>query len=105
MIVVVIRWLFWRIIYLVRPIPRDLIAVLRRGERLRPPWWRFSPYLFHNHEGAMWQVYLKDEPSYPQPHQCLQVELHRSQDDGRIVGFNVFDENLAGRRLQDKETS
>jgi hypothetical protein len=74
--------------------PRELRAFLLRGERLRPPWWKFEPCVIRNEDGNMWQVYLRDSRSYTVPHQVLRVELHRDIETNEVVGFNVFDENL-----------
>lgn len=93
------RWLFWRVVYLFRPQPKELLPYLLRGERLRPPWWKFEPYVWHNPDGMMWHVYLADERSYTRPDQTLRVELHIGEESGRVVGFNVFDESLAAEEV------
>jgi len=88
------RWAFWRVVYLFLRKPRDLTDWLTKSERIRPPWWQFRPNVWHNDDGRMWHVWLDNESAYTKSEQDLRVELHVGQETGRIVGFNVWDENL-----------
>lgn len=88
-----LRYLFWRLVYVFRRRPRTFDAFLLWGTRCRPPWWKFKPSLFRNDAGNQWEVYLANERCHMK-RGILAVELHIGCDTGQIVGFTVFDEVL-----------
>lgn len=90
-----VKWMFWRTVYLFRRCPKALRSYIVRGQRCRSPWWKFRPSVFHNHDGKMWHIYLTDEESYTRSPDHLLVKLHIGGTSGNIVGFDVFDESLA----------
>jgi len=90
----ILRWVFWHIVYAVRPRPKEVEAYLACMNRLRSPWWRFKPSVYHNPDGKMWHVYLDNESTYTVPHRCFRVDLHVGEKSGRIVGLDIWDESL-----------
>lgn len=55
----------------------------------------FKPSVFHNDEGRQWEIYLTDEPCYV-GRETINVEVHRSQETDRVVGFTIHDYAIAG---------
>ena len=89
-----LKWLFWTAAYAVRRRPKDIPSFLIMASRTQLPWWTFRPYAYHNEDGNMWHVCLTGEQTYTKPRQMLEVDLHISEEDGTIVGFDVWDETL-----------
>jgi len=87
------KWFFWTLAYLVRPRPRDLDGLIRKGIRTRKPWWTFKAHLFHNADGRQWQIYLTDEQSYTR-RGGIEADLHIGMDTGDIVGLTIWDGTL-----------
>jgi hypothetical protein len=88
-----LKWIYWKIYYLFRPCPKELLPLLIQGERTRPPWWRFKPYMWHNDEGNQWEIYFTEERDYTQV-QDIRVTAHIGLDTGKIIGLTIWDENL-----------
>ena len=89
-----LRYCYWRTVYLFRRRPADLDEFLDKVTRTRWPWWEFRPSVLRNEVGRMWQVYLAEERGYTEPGVTLTVNAHVSRETGRIVGFDVHDEDL-----------
>ena len=87
-------WIFWHVVYAVRPRPKEPAAYLVRADRLRSPWWKFKPTVYYNPDGRMWHVYLDNESSHTRPSRGLFIELHIGQESGKVVGLNIWDESL-----------
>ena len=90
-------WLFWIVVYLCRPRPRDFGAFMVRIERTWPPWWKFRPSVWHNDDGGLWEVYLTEESSYVED-RTFHLTCHIGQKTRRITGFIVYDEELEPRK-------
>ncbi len=91
----VATWLFWRAVYLF-DFRRPAIEYwwLVKSERLRSPWWKFRPNVFHNEPGKMHEVRLDNESSYTEARRTITVDVHVGHGSGRIVGFDIWDEDL-----------
>lgn len=92
-----IKWGFWTLIYLFRPIPQELGSYLQKGERTRAPWWRFKPCIYHNDDGKQWEIWLEHEQGYVEK-KTIPVEVCIGMDSGRIVGITIFDETLKSNK-------
>lgn len=88
-----IKWLLWVLFYSVQPSPKDLMAYITRGLRIRPPWWTFKPCIWHNDAGRQWEIHFEEEQSFVQA-ETLKIDVHRGFDTNRIVGLTIWDEKL-----------
>lgn len=87
-----VRWLFWNAVALVWR-PKEFGPYLRLRAECMWPWRKFVPNVWHNDDCREWQIYLADEPTYTR-RQAMELEVHVSQETGRIVGFDIWDEHL-----------
>lgn len=94
-----IRWLFWNAAYLCYR-PKAFEAYLESRMRCRWPWRKFKPVTYHNDYGGMWHVWLSDERCYTEPPRTLKVDLHIGFESGKVVGFDVWDEDLEAANPQ-----
>lgn len=92
-----LKCLFWNLVYLFRPRWRrePLQQYLLRGWRCR--WPRdFKPSIWYNECGGYWEVYLSDDSYYASQSYTLPVAVvFLSQDDDRVVGFQIWDEHMS----------
>lgn len=94
-------WAMWSLWYLLPGTkPREFGPWMKMIERTWFPFKTFIPNAWHNDDGSQWHVSLTDE-SYYVNRATIQVEAYFSFDDGRCVGFNVWDETL--RKIADEE--
>ena len=87
-------WIIWRLIYAFSH-PRDVDDLLLRARRMRNPWRRWRPGVIRSEHGGQWHVYLSAERDYTVPDGNQRVTLHYSETTGEVVGFTIFDEELA----------
>jgi len=99
----ILQWIFWYLVYAVRPQPKELETYITKGIRLSPPWWKFRPSVWHNPDGKMWHVYFENESSYTISRRTLSIELHIGQESGKVVGLNIWDETLIAAAEAAKE--
>ena len=90
----VATWLFWRAVYLFDFRRLGLKQWIVMAQRTKSPWWKWQPNASHNEHGKMWHVWLDDEPAYTEARRTITVDVHVGLDSGRIVGFDVWDEDL-----------
>jgi hypothetical protein len=88
-----IKWFFWKIWYLFIPESRDLLTYLIKLDRIRSPWWKFKPSMYHNDDGKEWEIWFEHEQGYTEK-RTIQVEAVIGMDTGNIVGITIFDEVL-----------
>ena len=96
-----IQWLYWKTVYLFLPIPKEIKPFVLMIFRTRAPWWKFKPHVFRNPDSYyQWQVFLENDADYVKPRQSLIVDLHISQETGRIIGFSFWDSDLENKESE-----
>jgi hypothetical protein len=85
-----IKWLFWKIVYLVQPKPRDLEKGFVWLERTRYPYRKFKPLIRWNEDGKQWHIHFTND-SYVTRTGTITGHLHVNREDGSIVGFTISD--------------
>jgi len=88
-----VTWLFWTLWYCWQPRPREFGAYMNRAIRTLPPWRKFRPYVWHNDDGAFWDICWADDQTYTK-RMWLAVDAKVSEASGNIVGLSVNDEDL-----------
>ncbi len=89
-----LRWAYWRVVYAVRPHPKDLAGYLLLMSRTWPPGRKFESSVFRNDDGSQWEIYLTDERSYTVSGDKLSVNLHIGMESGNVTGLTIWDECL-----------
>ncbi len=88
-----LKWLGWVLYYIPQPRLKDLGTYITRMLRMRPPWWKFKPCMWHNDDGKQWEIYFEEEQSFTQQ-ENLRIDVHRGFETNRIVGLTIWDEKL-----------
>lgn len=88
-----LRWIGWHLVYWFNPRPHDLADWILMVERLRTPWWKFRPHLFHLDENQRWEIWFEQADTYTRT-MSLTLDVMVAQDDHRIVGLLIRDHQL-----------
>ncbi len=95
-----IVWLWWKVVYFLRPFPKDanlplaeIESYITMAHRTRWPWWKFKPIVWHNDDGNGWEIYFSDEGDYSEC-RTLKVDCCIGRDTGKIVGLYIPDKEL-----------
>ena len=66
---------------------------------------KFSPQIYRNEDGKMWEIYFKDEDGYVESRE-MRVKAQISRETGEVVGIKILDEFLReSRKHEYKEKS
>lgn len=84
-------WAFWCCYYVLVGFPPTIEGWITATERTRAPWWKFTPFAYHNDDGRYWEVVLRDD-SYYACRRTITVDVLVSQETDEIVGLHLFDE-------------
>lgn len=61
---------------------------------------KFSPQIYRNEDGRMWEIYFKDEDGYAEARE-MRVKAHISRETGEVVGIKILDEFLKESKKHD----
>lgn len=61
---------------------------------------KFSPQIYRNEDGRMWEIYFKDEDGYVESRD-MRVKAQISRETGEVVGIKILDEFLKESRKHD----
>ena len=61
---------------------------------------KFSPQIYRNEDGRMWEIYFKDEDGYVEARD-MGVKAQISRETGEVVGIKILDEFLKESKKHD----
>lgn len=90
-----LRWLFWNLAYCVAREDETLASYMRKVRRCWWPWHEFLPHAWLNKRCRQWEICLEDASCYTRGGlETIRVEVRYARDDHRVVGLDIFEQDL-----------